>query len=108
MPHRKIVEKLTQYINENSTAAYFHGHEDVVCQGCHHQSPAGEKPPLCGSCHAAESADLELMKPALKGAYHRQCLGCHQSMDIQKPEDCSGCHAEKDEAVQTAASSGVR
>lgn len=108
MPHRKIVEKLTQHINENSTAAYFHGHEDVVCQGCHHQSPAGEKPPLCASCHGVESADLELMTPALKGAYHRQCLGCHESMDLQKPDDCSGCHAEKEEAVQTAASSAVR
>ena len=107
MPHRKIVEKLTQYINENSTAAYFHGHEDVVCQGCHHQSPVGEKPPLCKSCHGADSPDLELMKPGLRGAYHRQCLGCHQSMDLQKPKDCSGCHAEKEEA-QIAASGGIR
>jgi hypothetical protein len=108
MPHRKIVEKLTRYINENTTASFFHGHQDVVCQGCHHQSPVGEKPPLCKSCHAAESADLELMKPALKGAYHRQCLGCHQSMNLQKPEDCSGCHTEKEKAIQTAASGGVR
>jgi len=108
MPHRKIVEKLAQHIEENTTASFFHGHEDVVCQGCHHQSPVGEKPPLCKSCHEADSADLELMKPALKGAYHRQCLGCHQSMELEKPEDCSGCHAEKEEAIQTAASSGVR
>jgi hypothetical protein len=63
---------------------------------------------LCGSCHVAGSADLELMKPALQGAYHQQCLGCHKSMELQKPEDCSGCHAEKKEAIQTAASSLVR
>jgi hypothetical protein len=108
MPHRKIVEKLAQHISESGTATFFHAHEDVVCQGCHHQSPVGEKPPLCQSCHAAESADLELMKPALKGAYHRQCLGCHESMGLQKPEDCSGCHAEKKPTIQTASSSGVR
>ena len=108
MPHRKIVETLAQHISESRTATFFHGHEDVVCQGCHHQSPVGEKPPLCGSCHVAGSADLELMKPALQGAYHQQCLGCHQSMELQKPEDCSGCHAEKKEAIQTAASSLVR
>jgi len=108
MPHRKVVEKLIQNIRENPTASFFHVHEDAVCQGCHHRSPVGEKPPLCGSCHEAGSADLELMKPALKGAYHRQCLGCHESMGLQKPEDCSGCHAEKEEAIQTVASSGVR
>jgi hypothetical protein len=108
MPHRKIVEKLTHYISENSTATYFHGHQDIVCQGCHHQSPVGEKPPLCESCHGAAATEPDLLKPGLQGAYHRQCLGCHQSMDIQKPEDCSGCHAEKKEAIQTAASSLVR
>jgi hypothetical protein len=108
MPHRRIVEKLTEYIKANTTASFFHGHEDVVCQGCHHQSPVGEKPPLCESCHSAESADLQLMKPALKGAYHRQCLGCHQSMELEKPEDCSGCHAKKEETIQTAAAAGIR
>ena len=108
MPHRQMVEKLIEHIRESSTATFFHGHEDVVCQGCHHQSPVGEKPPLCGSCHLAGSADLELMKPALKGAYHQQCLGCHQSMELQKPEDCSGCHAEKEETIQTAATGLAR
>jgi hypothetical protein len=108
MPHRKIVEKLLEHIRDSSTATHFHGHEDAVCQGCHHGSPVGERPPLCKSCHGADSPDLELMKPALKGAYHRQCLGCHESMELQKPEDCSGCHAEKKEAIQTAATGVAR
>jgi hypothetical protein len=108
MPHRKIVEKLMQNISESAIATYFHGREDLVCQGCHHRSPTGEKPPLCGSCHEPGVPDLQLMKPALQGAYHRQCLGCHKSMRIEKPEDCSGCHAKKEETVRTAAASGVR
>jgi hypothetical protein len=108
MPHRKIVEKLTQHIRESSAASYFHENEDVVCQGCHHQSPLGEKPPLCESCHGADSAEPDLLKPGLRGAYHRQCLGCHQSMDLKEPSDCSGCHEEKPQPIETAASSAVR
>jgi hypothetical protein len=108
MPHRKIVEKLLQHIRDSSTATRFHGHEDAVCQGCHHQSPVGKKSPLCGSCHGAGSPDLELMKPGLRGAYHGQCLGCHQAMDLEKPSDCSGCHKEREGTIQTAASSLVR
>jgi hypothetical protein len=108
MPHRKIVEKLREHIGESTTASYFHLHEDVVCQGCHHQSPVGEKPPLCESCHRAQSADLELAKSALQGAYHQQCLGCHESMALEKPSDCTGCHEEKREVSETLASSAVR
>jgi hypothetical protein len=109
MPHRRIVEKLSQLIADSSTASYFHGHEDVVCQGCHHQSPVGEKPPLCESCHGAHgvaaSASSEPLKPGLLGAYHRQCLGCHQSMEIEKPSDCFGCHPAKEEGAEMVMSS---
>ena len=108
MPHRKIVDKLSQYIGESSLASYFHGRGDVVCQGCHHDTPVGEKPPLCESCHEKRAADSDLRRPGLLGAYHRQCLGCHKMMEIKKPSDCYGCHAEKKGTVQTAASSGLR
>ena len=108
MPHRKIVDTLSQHIRDSSMATYFHGHEDVVCQGCHHGSPVGEKPPLCESCHGTSAADSDLYKPGPLGAFHQQCLGCHQSMELEKPSDCSGCHAEKEGTIETAASSGVR
>jgi len=108
MPHRKIVEKLRQHIRDSSTATYFHRSDEVVCQGCHHQSPAGEKPPLCQSCHEREPRGSDLLKPGLRGAYHRQCLGCHQSMDIQKPSDCTGCHADKKDEVAALTSSALR
>ena len=94
-PHRRIVEALGNKISENKIAAYFHGHEDLVCQGCHHHSPVGEKPPLCENCHSEPFNEADLFKPGLFGAYHRQCLGCHQSMSIEEPSDCVGCHAER-------------
>jgi len=108
MPHRKIVNKLRQYINDSDMATQFHGHEDIVCQGCHHQSPVGEKPPLCGSCHGAESAGPDLFKPGLRGAYHQQCLGCHESMKLKEPSDCFGCHAAKQPMIAAVTSSAVR
>jgi hypothetical protein len=97
MPHRQIVNKLLEHINESKMATHFHGREDAVCQGCHHHSPIGDKPPLCESCHGEPFNEADLFKPGLLGAYHRQCMGCHQSMQLEKPtsDDCEGCHAKK-------------
>ncbi len=95
MPHRKIVEKLMGYIRDSKIATHFHGSEDVVCQGCHHYSPIGENPPLCESCHNKPFDELQIFKPGLKGAFHRQCIGCHQNMNLEKPADCKKCHKEK-------------
>jgi len=94
-PHRQIVQRLMEYISDSRIATFFHGHEDVVCQGCHHHSPIGLEPPLCESCHGEPFNESEPFKPGLFGAYHRQCLGCHQSMHIDEPSTCEGCHAEK-------------
>lgn len=103
-PHRQIVDRLLEYIRDSRIASHFHGHEDVVCQGCHHHSPVGSIPPLCESCHGEPFNEAEPFKPGLYGAYHRQCLGCHQSMHLEKPAECEGCHAEK-AAPATGASS---
>ncbi len=100
-PHRKVVNKLLEHINESKIATFFHGHEDVACQGCHHHSPAGEKPPLCESCHSEPFNEAELFKPGLLGAYHRQCIGCHESMQIE-PTDCLGCHKEKTTGISSS------
>ena len=92
-PHRQVLDKLMEHVAESKIATYFHGHEDVVCQGCHHHSPIGVQPPLCESCHGEPFNEADLFKPGLLGAYHRQCLGCHQTMEIEEPQDCEGCHA---------------
>ena len=94
-PHGKIVRALMSRIENNKVATHFHGREDVVCQGCHHHSPIGKRPPLCESCHGQAFNEANLHAPGLYGAYHRQCIGCHEAMGLTKPEGCEGCHAPK-------------
>lgn len=95
-PHRQIVYNLLGHINDNKVAKYFHGHEDLVCQGCHHHSPVGVEPPLCESCHGEPFDESKLFTPGLFGAYHRQCIGCHEKMAISKATDCEKCHKKRD------------
>lgn len=99
MPHRKIVLTLVKNIQGNKLASYFHRDPGTVCQGCHHNSPAAVKPPGCKSCHGNSFDENHLFKPGLMAAYHRQCMECHEAMNITKPAstDCISCHIEKKE-----------
>lgn len=56
------------------------------CVSCHHYTPAGRVPP-CSECHLRPA---KLGQPGLKGAYHRQCLGCHKQWS--GTTDCGDCH----------------
>jgi hypothetical protein len=96
MPHRKIVTKLSDYVKNNKIAAHFHGGEAAVCQGCHHHGAVGRNPALCENCHGEPFRKSELFVPGLKGAYHRQCLGCHLSMGLQAVSNCTVCHGDID------------
>ena len=51
----------------------------------------GERPPTCRSCHSREADPVD-DKPGLKAAYHRQCMGCHEQMDLKV--GCEDCHKE--------------
>ncbi len=95
LPHRKIIDAMLTVMQDNKVANHFHATEDIVCQGCHHHSPIGTRPPLCENCHGEPFDSDELHKPGLYGAYHRQCIGCHESMKISKPQECTVCHARK-------------
>jgi hypothetical protein len=99
LPHRKIVHTLMNNIKDNRIAQYYHTDPGTICQGCHHHSPAMKKPPACGSCHAKPFDTNNILRPGLMAAYHRQCIGCHTEMGIEKPAatDCSGCHKEKNQ-----------
>jgi DnaJ-class molecular chaperone len=94
LPHSKIVAKLDAGARASSLANRFHERTDRLCTGCHHHSPVGAPPPQCRSCHG-ETAAATVDKPALLVAYHRQCIGCHQAMDIKK-QGCTDCHAAKE------------
>jgi hypothetical protein len=97
LPHRQIVKKLTADIKDNRLAAYFHLDPGTVCQGCHHNSPVSKKPPQCGSCHGKPFQGDNKSKPGLTAAYHRQCMECHETIGLAKPDsrDCTSCHIKK-------------
>ncbi|UCE24716.1 MAG: hypothetical protein JSU74_01310 [Candidatus Zixiibacteriota bacterium] len=60
------------------------------CAICHHYSPPGKFPP-CEECHGDEPSEPQtLRKPGLKGAYHRQCMGCHR--EWSHDTKCIECH----------------
>jgi hypothetical protein len=106
IPHMKIVNKLVTISNESSLARWFHAaKEQALCSGCHHRSDlqqAAVQAPKCSTCHNRAFNPVALGKPGLMGAYHRQCIGCHQAMK-QKPAalECVKCHPAKKD-VQTA------
>lgn len=62
------------------------------CTSCHHYNPPGSVL-SCKECHEVSNARTDLSKPGLKGAFHRQCMGCHRSWS--RSTDCTSCHALK-------------
>lgn len=97
MPHRKIIQSLVKGMREDDLAAYFHREDGTLCQGCHHNSPATNKPPQCASCHGQPFDARNPTRPGLMAAYHQQCMECHSAMGLKKPiaTDCLACHKKK-------------
>ena len=96
MPHRKIIMSMVDKMKGNKLADTFHSTPLTVCGSCHHNSPASKTPPSCASCHGGTFKTQD-GRPALKGAYHGQCMTCHDAMNLEKPAstDCTACHAKK-------------
>ena len=107
LPHGKIVQAIYDGVDDSRMARYFHIEATTLCQGCHHHSPASLKPPRCASCHGEPFADGPGGRPGLQGAYHLQCIGCHDKMGIKKPasNDCSDCHAKRMQGATSSANS---
>ncbi len=66
---------------------------DNSCATCHHRTPPGAAPPACRTCHETSLRRGDMTKPSLKGAYHRQCLGCHR--EWAQETSCSTCHVPR-------------
>ena len=94
-PHRAVIDKINGVINQNDIAKTFHGDDMTMCAGCHHKSPAGEKPPACSTCHGTETDRSDVNKPTIMGAYHRNCIECHKRMDVKDYISCGSCHKDK-------------
>ena len=84
--------------NRYGPVEFSHGeHADMVgdCASCHHHSEGGTTP-SCQECHEPLSiyhyeGALRQTGLGLKGAYHRQCMGCHKEME-SGPVGCTDCH----------------
>lgn len=63
------------------------------CNMCHHYNEASATPSSCAACHPKDVIHENLAQPGLKGAYHRQCIGCHVQWD--QNTDCVICHEKK-------------
>jgi len=108
-PHLKIIQKLVKISNESKLATYFHANMQTICDGCHHQSRAEaeakkDTPPYCENCHSVTNDFRKTGRTRLLSAYHRQCLGCHEMMDLEKGRKCSECHKEKKEVPKSITS----
>jgi hypothetical protein len=94
-PHRQIIDALKERMQESRLSLFFHNEKEAICQGCHHHSPASEKPPQCANCHGKQWDAKRPSMPGILGAYHLQCMGCHKKMNIEKPAECIECHELK-------------
>ncbi len=95
-PHRKIVQAIFQRVEKSEMAKVFHTDQASMCVGCHHNSPKSLEPPKCASCHSKNGPGQD-GRPGLKGAYHGQCITCHQKMKVEAvaATDCVKCHEKK-------------
>lgn len=78
---------------------------DPNCARCHHNHDENETV-TCSDCHVADRYNTEYLKtledpklfhidkPGLKGAYHLNCIGCHEI--TSGPTGCQECHTMTD------------
>lgn len=59
------------------------------CSICHHFNPPG-KIVSCSECHENQRERVDLTKPDLKAAFHRQCMDCHKTWEAKT--ECESCH----------------
>ncbi len=74
----------------------FHEEYDIravgACDSCHDMETITIS--KCSSCHWLPNEEDDPNRLGLKGAYHRQCIGCHedQPSNVFAPTDCTSCH----------------
>ncbi len=95
--HRRHYTSLLKRIGDNKLAAAFHTDPTTLCAACHHESPPSKTPPKCVNCHSPTIDKENPGRPALKAAYHLQCMGCHDGMQVARPlnTSCTTCHKER-------------
>lgn len=80
--------------------------ENETCGRCHQEDEEASSV-ACLDCHESKRFSAQYLseleqnpllfhvgKPGLKGAYHQNCLGCHEKID--GPTGCQDCHPRTD------------
>ena len=64
-----------------------------ACATCHNDM-ASNPPQSCARCHGLANEPDAPSRIGLKGAYHRQCIGCHERQPslASAPTACASCH----------------
>jgi octaheme c-type cytochrome (tetrathionate reductase family) len=64
-----------------------------ACSSCHGDF-ADNTPHGCAHCHSRPNQPDDPARPGLKGAFHRQCIGCHRQHPetANAPTACDSCH----------------
>jgi Ni/Fe-hydrogenase subunit HybB-like protein len=67
--------------------------QNASCLSCH-EDLTDKEFGKCSQCHFESNEPDYPARIGLKGAYHRQCIGCHQTQPDQAkaPTDCAACH----------------
>ncbi|MBI5866454.1 MAG: hypothetical protein HZB38_18440 [Planctomycetes bacterium] len=73
-----------------------HAKMAAACTVCHHYTENTQVPAKCRDCHEPQLPQDDIRKPTLKGAYHRQCMGCHR--EWAHGNHCQACHSLSDSA----------
>lgn len=98
MPHEKIIKALLEINNKNKLALYFHNRVETICEGCHHNidfKSIKDKMPKCSNCHPIVANHIYPKINKLQGAYHGQCIKCHEYLAIKNALKCDSCHIPK-------------
>lgn len=121
MPEMVELDSLTQLFESVSFDHQMHLDVEIECSVCHHHTTGtGVSDQRCVKCHDnADEVDAvacrdchtiepfsaayirgedqdqyHIDKPGLKGAYHLNCMGCHEEMG--GPLGCEDCHERND------------
>jgi hypothetical protein len=95
-----IIDRLAQFYGPVPFSHKIHADMSEIsggCTNCHHNPEEGGQIAACVTCHVPANGGGTLAQPGLKGAYHRQCLGCHR--DWAHENACGYCHEEQSGAA---------
>jgi len=101
-PEIVIIDQLAELYGPVVFAHQLHARMSAMtggCTNCHHYSPPTGKVPACRECHEPKRETANLRQPALKGAYHRQCINCH--LDWSHENACGFCHIQAGDKTGT-------